>query len=115
MEFLGGSGKLPVQLPEMASRTIKYAEWLKLVLRHATGDGFLNVSGFPPADAAKRLDVSRERVSQLVREGVLDTLSLTTASGSVALTLITEASLERYLAERVPDRNRQGYFAFQPQ
>jgi len=96
----------------MATRTLKYTEWLKLVTRSSLGDQFSHVSGFPPADVAKRLGVSRERVSQLVREGTLDTLSITTAAGAVALTLVTEYSLERYIGERVPDRNRQGYFAF---
>jgi hypothetical protein len=96
----------------MATRTLKYTEWLKLVRGAFTGDASSHVYGYPPADVAKRLNVSRERVSQLVREGTLDTLSITTAAGRTALTLITEYSLERYLADRVPDRHRQGYFAF---
>jgi hypothetical protein len=96
----------------MAARTLKYTEWLKLVAQHALGGEFANVSGYPVADTARRLSVSEQRVRQLIDESVLDTLHVTTAAGKVALTLVTEASLERYLAARVPDRNRQGYFAF---
>lgn len=96
----------------MATRRINFTEWLKLVRKHALGDGFANLAGHPAAEVAARLDVSRERVSQLVREGVLDTIEITTARGGTALVLVTEASVDRYLARRVPDRNRQGYFAF---
>jgi len=96
----------------MATRTLSYTQWFKLVMEQALGDGFTHVSGYPPADVAHKLGVSRERVGQLIREGTLDTLAVTTRAGKVALTLVTEASVERYLAERVPDRNRQGYFAF---
>lgn len=110
---LGGSGRLQVQLPVMATRTLTYTTWLKLVVQHARTNEFLNVSGYPAADVAERLDVSRERVNQLTREGILDLLHITTRAGRVSMSLITEASIERYLAKRVPDRNRQGYFAFQ--
>jgi plasmid maintenance system antidote protein VapI len=96
----------------MASRTLSFKQWFRLVTGQALADGFANVAGHPPADVARKLDVTRERVSQLIREGTLDTLEITTAAGKVALTLVTDASLERYLATRVPDRNRQGYFAF---
>lgn len=97
----------------MATRTLKYTTWLKLVTQHARTDEFANVSGYPVADTAKRLHVTRQRVNQLVEEGALDLLVITTAADRVAVTLITEASLDRYLAQRVPDRGRQGYFAFQ--
>ena len=96
----------------MATRTLTWTQWLKLVAGNALGNGFQNVAGYPPADVAARLGVSPERVKQLIREDVLDTVEVTTRAGRVAVRLVTEASLERYLAERVPDRNRQGYFAF---
>jgi hypothetical protein len=51
-------------------------------------------------------------VKQLIREDVLDTIEVTNSAGRVAITLVTDASVERYLSKRVPDRNRQGYFAF---
>ena len=95
----------------MATRTLPFTDWLRLVRKHALGDEFENLAGYPSMEAARRLDVSKQRVSQLVSEGVLDVLELTTR-GKVTMTLITEASLNRYLAKRVPDRNRQGYFAF---
>ena len=96
----------------MATRTLTYTQWLKLVVKHALGDQFANLSGLATVDVAKKLDVSRQRVHQLIEEGSLDTLAITTGKGRPALVLVTEASLERYLASRVPDRNRQGYFAF---
>lgn len=98
----------------MANRTLKFSQWLKLVVKHATDDGFLNVSGFPVADAAKKLDVSPQRISQLIAEDVLDTLEICSWTGRVVVRLVTEASIERYLEKRTPDRNRQGYFAFSP-
>lgn len=96
----------------VATRTLTFAEWLKLVSTQALGRSAANVLGYPRADAAARLGVSEQRISQLVSAGVLDTLDVTTKAGRVAISLVTDASLERYLAERVPDRNRQGFFAF---
>lgn len=97
----------------MATRSLKFAEWLRLVKRHALDNQFANVSGYPVLDVASKLDVHRSRIYQLIENGTLDTIEITGPSGKVALTLVTEASLDRYLADRVPDRNRQGYFAFQ--
>lgn len=96
----------------VATRTLKYTEWLKLVATLARKTEFANVSGYPVSDAAERLNVSRQRVHQLLESGALDSLTITTRAGAVVTTLITEASIERYLAQRVPDRNRQGYFAW---
>jgi hypothetical protein len=96
----------------MATRTLKFAEWLKLVKRHALDDGFESISGYPVDDVAKRLDVSRARVYQLIEAETLDVLQVLTWKGNVAVSLVTQASLERYLAERTPDRNRQGYFTY---
>jgi hypothetical protein len=97
----------------MATRSLTFAKWLKLVARHAIDSGFQNVAGYPVVDVASRLDVHRSRVYQLIEDGILDTIEVTSGTGRVCITLVTEASVERYLAERVPDRNRQGYFAFQ--
>lgn len=97
----------------MATRTLPFTHWLKLVTRHALDDQFPHLAGIPPREVAHRLGFSRERVGQLVKDGALDVLELTTR-GKVTMSLITEASFERYLAERVPDRGRQGYFSFPP-
>jgi hypothetical protein len=96
----------------VATRTLKYTEWLKLVKRHALDDEFANVSGFPVADTASRLNVTKQRVHQMLESGVLDALALTTKAGNVAITLVTEASIDRYLAKRVPVPGHQGYFTF---
>jgi hypothetical protein len=96
----------------MATRTLTYTQWLKLVVRHALDDEYENLSGLATVDAAKKLDVHRSRIYQLIDEGVLDTLAITTSGDKAALVLVTQRSLDRYLASRVPDRGRQGYFAF---
>jgi hypothetical protein len=87
-------------------------EWLRLVKRHALDDGFANVAGYPVADVAARLHVSTQRVYQMIESGTFDIIEIVNKAGRVSLTLITEASLDRYLEKRVPDRGRQGYFAF---
>lgn len=96
----------------MATRTLTWTHWLREVRKAPLGAGFSHVAGYPVADVAARLDVDRSRVHQLLSSGALDSVEITTRKGTVAMTLVTEASLERYLADRTPDRNRQGYFAF---
>lgn len=95
----------------MATRTLTWTHWLKLM---ADPDPKVrsHVSGYPAVEIAARLGVNRSRVYQLLEQDVLDTVTVTTRDGKPSLTLVTEASYERYLADRVPDRNRQGYFAF---
>lgn len=95
----------------MAKRTLTYRTWLRDVARTGLGDALKSITGFTAVETAARLGVSRARVYQLLEEDALDTLCITTDSGVAALTLITEASLDRYLATRVPDRNRKGYYA----
>lgn len=97
----------------MATRTLPYSKWLREVARHGLGEAFLQLSGQPVADVAVELGVSTQRVYQLIEQDALDLLQITTRAGKVSVTLVTQASIERYLADRVPDRNRQGYFAFQ--
>lgn len=97
----------------MATRRLAFGDWLRLVRRHALDNEFPNVAGFPPGEVATKLDVSHQRVSQLVADGTLDLIEIVNKNGKVSLTLVTEASLDRYLATRVTDRGRQGYFAFQ--
>lgn len=97
----------------MATRTLTYTKWLKLILQHHSDASELaNLTGLAVPDVAARLDVSRQRVHQLIGGGGFDVLVITTRAGATAMTLVTEASLERYLSSRVPDRGRQGYFAF---
>lgn len=103
-----------LHLDAVASRKINYTQWLKEVTKHALSQGLAydNIAGFPVVEVAAKLDVSRQRVRQLIDEGVLDTIEVTTRAGTIALIIVTKASVDRYLADRVPDRNRQGYFAF---
>ena len=96
----------------VATRTLPFAKWLKLVARHALDDGFKNVAGLPVAEVVARLGCHRSRVYQLIEEGVLDTINVTTVGGRIAIVLVTEASFERYLAERMPVPGHQGHFSF---
>jgi hypothetical protein len=96
----------------MSTKTYKFGQWLKAVQEHAGGEGFKKLAGYPVEDVAKRLGVDRSRVYQLIEAETLDRIQVLSWTGKVAITLITEASLERYLDERGPDRGRQGYFAF---
>jgi hypothetical protein len=97
----------------MASRTVKFTEWMKLVARHAHEDCLAKLTGTPVADTADKLKVTPARVYQLIEAGILDTLVVVTKAGKVSVTLVTLESVERYLAERVPDvRGRQGMFSW---
>jgi len=96
----------------MATRRLTFSQWLRAIAPVALEDRFKNLAGYPSADVADRLGVSRQRVEQLVGAGTLDTIEIVNKKGQVSMVLITEASVDRYLADRVPDRGRQGYFAF---
>lgn len=96
----------------MATRTLTYRKWLTEVAKHGFGEGFKHLSGYAVPDVAVRLDMSRQRVHQLLESGALDALQITTKTGTVAMTLVTEASLERYLESRVPVPGHQGHFSF---
>jgi hypothetical protein len=73
-----------------------WKKWISAITRDPMGDGFTRLAGYPVADVVKRLGVSEQRVRQLVEAGQLDAIQITTAKGTVAVTLITEASLEAY-------------------
>lgn len=101
----------------MATRSLKWTAWLKLMAKHgfdSDESAYKNLSGMPPLDAAKKLGISKGRIFQLIQEEKLDTLQVTNAAGAVCVTLVTDASLERYLAERVPVPGHQGHFSFSP-
>lgn len=80
----------------MATRQITWRQWLRRITSNALGDGFGDLAGYPIADVVKRLNVSQERVRQLIEADRLDAIQVLTAKGSVAVTLVTEASLEAY-------------------
>jgi hypothetical protein len=99
----------------VANRVITFTEWhrqLRKSVFDSNSNVFENVAGVPASNAAKKLQVSEQRVNELIRQGVLDTVQVSNAAGRICLTMVTDASLDRYLAHRVPDRGRQGYFAF---
>lgn len=69
---------------------------MRAVVSNRTEDGFARLAGKPVADVAELLGVSKQRVHQLIEAERLDTIEITTASGIVAMTLVTDASLARY-------------------
>lgn len=80
----------------VATKTISWKNWLAGVLRAAGGDGLDDRIGVPIADVCRRLDISKQRVGQLVEADRLDAIHVTTSKGTTAIVLITEASLARY-------------------
>lgn len=80
----------------MATKSITFKQWLSAVRKHATSDGFNDYDGKPPADVCRSLNISKQRLSQLVAADRLDVLEITTAKGTVAMRLVTASSLARY-------------------
>lgn len=97
----------------MSTTTLTYSEWFKAVRRHATDDRFPDFSGYPIADVAERLKVTKQAVHHLLEKNHLDAIAITTKAGNVAVTLITQASLDYYLAHRKPLSN-DGRFILTP-
>jgi hypothetical protein len=86
----------------MALRKMKLGDWLKACRSNALGDGFNDLTGPVASMAAERLDVTKQRVHQMVQDDLLDAVSVTAPNGTITVTFITENSLNRYLAKRAP-------------
>lgn len=82
--------------PAMARKQMAWKDWLKAITSRPTGDGFHSFAGFPVDEVSKRLRVSRQRVHALIEADRLDVIEILTTKGSVALTLVTEASLAKF-------------------
>ena len=80
----------------MATRTLTFPQWLKAMRREALLEKPLASAGPSIADTAKRLKISDQRVRQLIEADQLDAVQVLTWKGNVAITLISEASLEAY-------------------
>jgi hypothetical protein len=94
----------------MAIRKMKLGEWFKACRKNALGDGFLDLTGPPPASVAETLEVHRSRVYQLIENDSLDALSIVAPNGTITITLVTENSLNRYLKTRAPARRNPDGF-----
>lgn len=94
----------------MAIRKMKLFDWFKACRKNALGDGFLDLTGPPPASVAETLGVHRSRVYQLIENDSLDAVSIVAPNGTITLTLVTDNSLKCYLATRAPSRrNADGF------
>ena len=86
----------------MATRKMKLGEWFKACRKSAFDDGFLDLTGPTPSAAAQTLEVSRQRVHQMIESNMLDAVHIVAPNGTISLTYVTENSLNRYLAARRP-------------
>jgi hypothetical protein len=86
----------------MATRKFTLKAWFKACVSATLNDDFLDLTGPTPSAAAQTLEVSRQRVHQLIAEEALDAVQITGPNGAVSVTYVTQASLNRYLATRRP-------------
>ena len=61
-----------------------------------------DLGGHPVDDVAKKLGVTKQRVHQLIDSNALDAIIVTTKAGHTAAIIVTQASLDYYLAHRRP-------------
>ena len=86
----------------MATRKMTLKAWFKACAAATFDDGFLDLTGPTQAAAAQTLEVSRQRVHQMIEDGTLDAVHITAPNGTISLTYVTQNSLDRYLAARRP-------------
>jgi len=85
------------------SKQYTLGAWMKALARSVLDDSKLShLGGSTVADVAERLGVSRQAVDKLIAAGHLETIEITTKRGVLAMRIVTDASLERYLEARVP-------------
>jgi uncharacterized heparinase superfamily protein len=83
-------------------RKMALKDWFTACRKNALKDEFLNLTGPVPSSVAETLEVTKQRVHQLVQDDHLDAISVTAPNGTITVTFISEASLTRYLAKRAP-------------
>lgn len=90
--------------------TLKVSLWgLLLAERRDDRSHQRRWNGPSPGGAAADLNVSRQRVHQLLANGVLESITLTDAIGRKIAFLITQESIDRYKAsERKPGPKAKG-------
>jgi hypothetical protein len=98
----------------MARRTLTFSDWMRH-LRKAilSPDSLGDLGGHPVDDVATKLGVTKQRVHQLIDSDALDALVVTTKAGNVTAVIVTQASLDHYLAHRRPFRG-DGRFTLTP-
>jgi hypothetical protein len=84
----------------MAARKMSLKDWTKACFKNTFDDGLLDFIGPTAPAAAQMLGVSRQRIYQLLDEKVLDTVAVTAPNGTITVTYITQASINRYLSTR---------------
>jgi len=86
----------------MATRKFTLKAWFKACVSATLNDDFLDLTGPTPPAAAQTLELSRQRVHQMIDDGTLDAVHITAPNGTISVTYVTQASLNRYLATRRP-------------
>jgi hypothetical protein len=98
----------------MARRTLTFSDWMRHIRKAVTSpDDLGDLGGHPVDDVASKLGVSRQRVHQLIDSNALDALVVTTKAGNIAAVVVTQASLDYYLAHRRPF-GASGHFTLEP-
>jgi hypothetical protein len=85
-------------------RKMALKDWFTACRKNALKDEFLDLTGPVPSSVADTLEISKQRVHQLVQDDALDAVSVTAPNGTITMTFVTENSLARYLAKRAPAR-----------
>jgi predicted transcriptional regulator len=86
----------------MARRTLTWTQWLKKIAGVSTPDDLGDLGGVPVDDVATKLGVTRQSVHQMIDTDKLDAIVILTKRGNTAAVIITQASLDYYLAHRRP-------------
>jgi hypothetical protein len=63
-------------------------------------DALGDLGGHPVDDVATKLGVTKQRVHQLIESDALDAIAIMTKAGNPAVIVVTQASLDFYLAHR---------------
>jgi|ERR1035441_6228258 hypothetical protein len=86
----------------MAVRKMSLKDWTKACFKNSFDDGLLEFIGPTPIAAAQTLEVSKQRIHQMIEDKTLDAVRITAPNGTITVTYVTQASLDRYLAKRAP-------------
>jgi hypothetical protein len=85
----------------MARTTLTFAQWLKKIAKAAISpDDLGDLGGHPVDDVATKLGVTKQRVHQLIDTDKLDAIVILSNAGNTTAVIVTQASLDQYLAYR---------------
>lgn len=98
----------------MTARTYTFPEWFRYVARCIREGRPEDADALPIADVCDRLDVTKQAVHKLLEGGKLESVSIVTKRGNVAVILVPRSSLDFYLSHRRPFSS-DGRFTLTPE